>query len=186
MEKLYSLVIQPPEPILASIMSMKEQLAAEVGWFNSKNSVGHITICEFKATGTSIEVIKNQISKLCDALSPIVVYLNEFSTFSNGAFVINPDSNSKKRVKEIMKLFHKSLLIPSMKKSDNPHLSIARKLSPQNLIKANHLFTTINLNFVCDNVVLRLFDEDKKQFFVTDTFEFKSNKQSEAIQGELF
>lgn len=186
MEKLYSLVIHPPESILALVKSMKEQLAVEVGWFNSKNSVGHITICEFKATEKGIENIKNQISKVCNTLSPIEVHLNEFGSFPNGAFFIAPDNDSKKKLKHIMKRFHKSLLIPNMLKSDNPHLSIARKLKPENLAKANHLFTTIDLDFVCDSVVLRQFDENIKQFFVTDTFEFKGNSQPESVQGTLF
>jgi len=186
MEKLYSLVIQPPETILALVKSMKEQLATEVGWFNSKNSVGHITICEFQATDAVVQSIKNQISKLCDALSPAEVYLNEFGSFPNGAFFIAPDSDSKAILKYIMKRFHKSIHIRNIQKSDNPHLSIARRLSPENLVKANHLLTSIDLKFVCTSVVLRQFDENKKQFFVIDSFEFKENPQSEIIQGTLF
>jgi 2'-5' RNA ligase len=187
MEKTYSLVIHPSESILALVKSMKEQLYTQVGWFNSKNSVGHITICEFKATEKGIENIKNQILKICDALSPVEVYLNEFGSFpKNGAFFIAPDNDSKKSLKHIMKRFHKSLLIPNMEKSDNPHLTIARRLKPENLVKANLMFTTIDLNFVCDSVVLREFDENVKQFFVTDTFEFKGNPEPESIQGTLF
>ncbi len=165
---------------------MKEQLALEVGWFNSKNSVGHITICEFKATEIGIENIKNQIEKVCHTLSPQEVCLNEFGSFPNGAFFIAPDEASKKSLKHIMKRFHKSLLIPNMLKSDNPHLSIARRLKPENLLKANQLFTSIDLDFVCDSVVLRQFDEQKKQFFVINTFEFKGNSQPESIQQTLF
>lgn len=186
MEKLYSLVIHPPEAILDLVKSMKEQLASKVGWFHSKNSVGHITICEFRATDVAIEMIKNKISKLCETLTPVEVYLNELGSFPNGAFFIAPDNDSKNNLKHIMKQFHKLLRIPNMIKSDNPHLSIARKLTSKNLAQANHLFTSINLNFVCDSVVLRQFDENIKQFFITDTFEFKDNPQPKLIQGTLF
>jgi 2'-5' RNA ligase len=186
MEKLYSLVIHPPEAILVLVKSMKEQLATEIGWFNSKNSVGHITICEFKATDAAIQTIKNQINRLCDSMTPVDVCINEFGAFPNGAFFIAPDNDSKKSLKHIMKRFNQSLRIPNMLKSDNPHLSIARRLKPENLTKANRLFNTIDLNFVCDSVVLRQFDENIKQFFVTDTFEFKDNPQQEMIQGTLF
>ena len=123
---------------------------------------------------------------MCDTLTPVEVRLNELGAFPNGAFFIAPDNDSEKDLKHIMKRFHKSLRIPNMQKSDTPHLSIARKLKPENLVKANHLFTSINLNFVCDSVVLRQFDENIKQFFVTDTFEFKDNPQPELIQGTLF
>lgn len=186
MEKLYSLVIHPPESILSMVKSMKEQLATEVGWFNSKNSVGHITICEFNATEKGLEKIKNQIEKVCYTLSAVDVHLNEFGAFPNGAFFIAPDNDSKKELKHIMKRFHKSVLIPNMIKSDNPHLSIARRLKPESLIKANQIFTTIDLDFVCDSVVLRQFDENIKQFFVINTFDFKGNSQPESIQGTLF
>lgn len=186
MGKLYSLVLHPPEDILILIKSMKEQLAAEIGWYNSKNSVGHITIFEFKAADAEIESIKKQIIKLCDPLIPIEVRLNEFGSFPNGAFFIAPNDDSKKNLQHIMKHFNKLLQIPNMKKSDNPHLSIARRLSPEKLHKANQLFTAIDLHFVCDNVVLRLFDEHKKQFFVIDIFPFNNNPQPQLIQGTLF
>lgn len=186
MEKTYSLVIHPSEEILALIKSMKEQLAAEVGWFNSKNSVGHITICEFKATEKGLENIKNQIKKTCATLFAVDTHLNEFGSFPNGAFFIAPDTNSKKSLKRIMKQFHISLLLPNMLKSDNPHLSIARRLKPENLIKAKQMFTTVDLNFVCDSVVLREFDPKILQYFVIDTFEFGNNPQPEVIQGTLF
>lgn len=186
MEKLYSLVIHPPQDILDLVKSMKEQLAAEIGWYNSKNAVGHITICEFKATETAIDSIKKQISKLCAPITPVAVQLNAFDSFPNGAFFIAPSNDSKKELKPIMKQFNKSLQIFEMKKSDNPHLSIARRLSPENLAKANHLFTTIDLHFICNSVVLREFDENRKQFFAIDTFPFNNNKPEQFIQGTLF
>lgn len=187
MEKLYSLVIHPPEDILLLVKSMKEELFNEIDWFNSVNSVGHITICEFKATQKGLENIKKQIAKICDTLPPVKVHLNEFGSFpKNGAFFIAPDNDSKKNLKPIMKRFHKSLLIPNMKKSDNPHLSIARRLEPENLAVANRMFSEIDLHFLCDSVVLREFDKNIKQFFVIDTFPFNNNPQPELIQGTLF
>lgn len=186
MEKLYSLVIHPPEEILVLVKYMKEQLATEVGWFNSKNSVGHITICEFTATEEIIEIIKKQITQLCNSLNPVNVHLNELGSFPNGAFFIAPDSESKKDLKHIMKHFNKSLRLHNMKKSDNPHLSIARRLSPENLEKAKQFFTAIDVDFVCESVVLRQFDENKKQFFATHNFPFNENPREQFIQGSLF
>ena len=186
MENLYSLVIQPHEEILVLIKYMKEQLANEVGWYNSKNSVGHITICEFTATDEIIEIIKKKITQLCLPLHTVNVHLNKFDSFPNGAFFIAPDNESKMVLKHIMKHFNKSLRLHNMKKSDNPHLSIARRLSPENLEKANQFFNAIDLDFVCDSVVLRQFDQQKKQFFATDRFLFKNSPQEQFIQGNLF
>jgi hypothetical protein len=186
MEKQYSLAIYPSEAVISLVKSMKDQLAKEVGWFHSKNSVAHITICLFKATDTAIEIIKNQSSRLCDTLEPVEVCLNEFGSYPNGAFFIAPNEDSKNRLKPIMKRVHESLRIPNMQTNDDPHLSIARRLTPDKLEKANRLFTTIDLCFLCDSIVLRKFDENIKQFIVTDTFKFNSNPQPELIQGTLF
>jgi hypothetical protein len=186
MENQYSLAIYPSETIISLIKSMKEQLAKEVGWFHSKNSVGHITICEFKATDKSIVIIKNHLSKLCDSLEPIEVHLNGFGFYPNGAFFISPDEDSKNTLKPIMKRFHESLSIKNMQKSDDPHLSIARRLTPEKLERAKSLFTTIDTFFLCDGVVLRQFDGHIKQFAVIDEFKFNNNPQPELIQGSLF
>jgi hypothetical protein len=65
-----------------------------------------------------------------------------------------------------------------MQKSSDPHISIARRLTPENLGKAKHLFTTINASFLCDSIVLRKFDPTLKQFFITDTFPFSTHKKN--------
>lgn len=186
MEKQYSLAIYPSEAVIGLVKSMKEQLAQEVGWFHSKNSVGHITICEFKATDKEIEIIKNQLNRLCDVLEPVEVCLNGFGSYPNGAFFISPDEDSKNNLKPIMKRFHESLRIRNMQKSDDPHLSIARRLTPEKLEMAKSLFTAIEVYFLCDCVVLREFDEHVRQFAVIDEFKFNGNTQADFIQGSLF
>ncbi len=186
MEKQYSVAIYPSEAVIALVKSMKEQLAKEVGWFHSRNSVGHITICEFKATDKQIEIIKNQLNRLCDTLEPIEVSLNEFGSYPNGAFFMSPNEDSKNRLKPLMKQVHESLRNLNMQKSNDPHLSIARRLTPENLEKANRLFTTIDIHFLCDCILLRNFDENIKQFFVIHEFKFNSNAQPKLVQGTLF
>jgi 2'-5' RNA ligase len=187
MEKKYAIAILPPESIIALIKSMKEQLDKEIGWFHSKNSVGHITICEFMANEAILEIVKNRLIKLCDGLEPVEVSLTRFNSFPNGAFFMEPDEISKKKLTPIMKQVHKTLSLLSLKKSINPHLSIARGLDSEKLKKANQLFTTIDLCFLCESMVLREFDENRHQFFVTDTFKLNNNPKNPAfVQGTLF
>lgn len=186
MEKTYSIAIHP-ESIIALIKSIKEQLAKEIGGFPSKNSVGHITICTFKANETTLEIVKNRLIKLCDTLEPVEVNLSGFNSFPNGTFFMEPDEISKKKLIPIMKEVYKTLNMLSLKKSINPHLTIARGLDSEQLKKANQLFTTIDLSFLCESMVLREFDENIKQFFVTDSFKFNNNpKNPEFVQGTLF
>jgi 2'-5' RNA ligase len=186
MEKHYSVAIYPSEEVIALVKSMKLGLAKEVGWFHSKNSVGHITICQFKATDTEIEIIKNQLSNVCNTLEPIDVCLNEFGYYPNGAFFISPDNDSKNSLKPLMKKVQDSLHNLNMQKSDDPHLSIARRLTPKKLERAKSLFILIDIHFLCESIVLRKFDENIKQFFVIDEFKFKNNLQPALIQGTLF
>lgn len=164
---------------------MKATLAEKVGWFHSKNSVGHITICEFKASDAVIEKVKQQLVRLCDGFEPTAVILNGFDSYPNGAFFIAPDNTSKNKLKPIMKRINDTLLIKNLHKSDAPHMSIARKLSAEKIAVANEIFTSINTSFILESVVLRKFNETIKQFEVTDTFMFNNNP-TEGVQGSLF
>lgn len=181
----YSIAIHPSDELIAKIKNMKEQLATEVGWFHSKNAIAHITICEFEANDTDLERIKKQLVRICDSIQPITVKLDSFDHFPNGAFYINPDLNSKSVLQPIMKLFHNSLVVKTFHHSDVPHISIARRLSPENLNKASKLFTKIEESFFCDGIVLRMLDMEMKQFRVIDSFNFKGKEPLE-IQGSLF
>lgn len=165
---------------------MKEELAEAIGWFNSKNSIAHITINEFEADETVIERVKKQLFQITDTLEPVVVNLNTFDSYpNNGAFFIAPEINSKKSLKGIMKSINDRLVIKAMFKSNEPHLSIARRLTPEKTAIANSIFTSIDVSFLCDSVVLRKFNPEKKQFEVMDTFVFNNNPTI-AIQGSLF
>jgi 2'-5' RNA ligase len=186
MEKKYSIAFYTSETIIVLVKAMKKKLFEKVRWFNSKNSVAHITICEFIATDAAIEIIKNKLNLLCETFEPFEVYLNGFDSYSNGSFVITPNEDSKIKLKVIMKKVTKSLRSIKTKKSSAPHISIARKLKPDNLEIAKHLFTTVNTSFLCDTIVLREYNPIIKQFFITNTFTFNNNPQPEFIQGKLF
>lgn len=180
MEK-YTVVIYPSESVISLIKSVKEALAAEVGWFHSKNSVGHITICLFTATDVAVKKVKDKLRKICTDLKPVPICLNEFGSYPNGAFYIAPDSVSKKLLLPIMKQVNESLgFIPDLQINEDPHLTIARRLTPQKLERAKSLFKIIDINFLCDSIVLRIFDKNVKQYIVTDTFTFDGNSTSDA------
>lgn len=181
----YSIAIHPSPELIAKIKIMKEQLATEIGWFHSKNAIAHITICEFEANESDLERIKKQLERICNTISPVSVRLNDFGTFPNGAFFISPDSESISTLQPIMKSFHNVLVVKTTHHSNSPHLSIARKLSSENLIVASKVFHTIEESFLCDAIVLRKLNLEIKQFQVIDTFEFKGITSTE-IQGKLF
>ncbi len=186
MPHTYSIVLHPSDEIVAEIKMMKEKLAQEIGWFNSKNALAHITIGEFTATDLQLENITKQLTKISDSIEPTNVVLNHFNSYPNGAFFIGPNSYSKEKLLPIMKRFQKEIRFPIVHKSSDPHLSIARKLSLENLETASKMFPTIELEYHCKDVVLRRFDSDTKQFKIVAHFPFNGNTKPEFIQTSLF
>lgn len=184
MENKYSIAFIPDDSVIEEVKKMKLHLANEIGWYNSKNSLAHITICEF--TSTEIEIIIKQISRIIAGFIPFEVKLKGFDNYPNGAFFIKPSEKSNDDLKKIMKELNSSLNIKKMYKSSEPHLSIARNLDPEKLTIAQKLFEETELSFQCDKVFLRKLNLDKKQFEIVNSFEFKSEPSSQEIQGTLF
>lgn len=191
MIKRYSIAIYPSKYVIDFVKSMKDLFKSKVKdkWYSSCNSVGHITICEFEIDESQVDRFKQKLYEICDTFTPFQVYLDHFGVYENSnAFYIATTENSNIDLKPIMKKIQdscKSLKPLEFKKSNDPHMSIGRKLSPENLKIASELFTTIDIHFLCDSIVLREL-EPYKQFFVIETFPFGSNLQPALIQGSLF
>ncbi|GAA6765426.1 hypothetical protein AAFH68_13610 [Flavobacterium sp. CGRL1] len=185
MEKTYSVVFYS-KTLVEPVKKLKDFLRSKIDWYNSCNSEAHITICEFTIDDSQLDSFKQKLAKISDAFTPFQVNLDHFDSFPNaGAFFIGVTEDSKNNLVPIIKKTHETLK-PLKHKSDNPHLSIGRKLTPENLKIASELFTTIDLQFECNEIVLREFDPIIKQFFVIDSFKFGSNPEPEFIQGSLF
>ncbi|WP_313806969.1 2'-5' RNA ligase family protein [Flavobacterium sp.] len=184
MQNRYSIAISPPEEIILWVKYLKEELNKEVGWFNSKNARAHITINEFETSELRLENIKKQLTYICNGFEPITVHMNSYGCYQNGAFYIAPDACSKSGLKAIMNHLNNSLYISDKKTSNDPHMSIARRLSPEALCKAQEIFNTVDMHFTCDNVVIRQFNPGIKQFEIIDRFRF--NNKPLYSQGRLF
>ncbi|KFF03369.1 2'-5' RNA ligase family protein [Flavobacterium reichenbachii] len=187
MEKKFSVAVYPSQEVMDSVKTMKDYLKSKIDWYNSCNSTAHITICEFTIDESQINQYKEKLFKTADTFTPFSVHLDHFGSYENaGAFFIAPNEESKNKLKPIMKKIQETLKSLKLKKSDDPHMSIGRKLIPENLKIAAQLFTTIEIDFLCKEIVLRELDPVKKQFFVIDTFSFNGNTQPEFVQGSLF
>jgi 2'-5' RNA ligase len=186
MEKTYSVVFYS-KTLVEPVKKLKDFLRSKIKWYNSCNSEAHITICEFTIDESELDSIKRKLFKISDTFTPFQVSLDHFNSYPNsGAFFIAPDKDAEDNLKTVMKKIHQVLTSLKLKKSENPHMSIGRRLTPENLRIASELFTTIHLNFLCNEIVLREFDPIVKQFFVIDTIPFGSNPPPELIQGSLF
>lgn len=185
MEKTYSIVFYS-KTVIQPVKELKDLLKSKINWYNSCNSEAHITICEFTIEESQLDSIKQKLSKIANTFTPFQVSLNHFDSFpSAGAFFIGVNEDSKNNLVPIMKKTHETLKSLKLKKSDNPHMSIGRRLTPENLKIASELFKKIDLKFECNEIVLREL-EPHKQFFVIDTFPFGNNPEPEFVQGSLF
>jgi 2'-5' RNA ligase len=184
MQSTYSIVFQPPPEIVEEVKILKERLADKIGWYNSKNSLAHITIGEFLASVEQLELIKKQLTRIADSVMEVPITLDHYGSYPNGAFFIAPNTDSKIRLVPIMKRFQKETRFTITHKSVAPHVSIARKLTAEKMIIANELFTTVAMHFLCDAVILRRFNTDAKQFEEVASFPF--NGKAEPIQTSLF
>ena len=182
----YSIVFHPSETVIKAVNELKEQLSSKIGWFPSKNSLAHITICEFDYELATYENIKSGITTFCRYQNPFDVTFNAFENFKNGAFFIAPDTESKTKMAEIMKEIPKQIQLPVNHKSSEPHISIGRQLSAEQLKEAYNLFQKINLNFTCEGITIRVFNTERKQYDVLETIPFLSEIEPEKEQLNLF
>lgn len=170
----YSVVFHPSETVIKAVKEIKEQLSAKIGWFPSKNSLAHVTICEFAYELETYENIKSRIATYCRYQNPFEVTFNAFGNYTNGAFFIAAEAESKARMANIMKEIPKQIQFPVSHKSLEPHISIGRQLSDEQVKIAYSLFDKTDLNFVCYGITIRIFNPERKQYDVLETIPFLS------------
>lgn len=190
MEGKYSIALIPPPHIIQLFDDMKNQLFEKIEWFKSRNSKAHITIIEFYATEEQLQNIISKILKISDSIISVDVTFDHFDSFPNGAFYVAPDAASKDKLAVIMKRFHEAVKIISptnrIAKSDNPHLTIGRQLDELELKTAKELFQEINFSYHCKSVSIRVFNENRRQYDLFETYTFNGNPSEEIVQTSLF
>ena len=162
MKDLYSVAIMPPEDGLQIVKELKNKLFSRIGWYASVNSKAHITITEFVADEDELTHIVNQLSELTSFEKPIHLNFEGANNHKNGAVFLTPNENSKLALYALMKRIQEGLKIKNFYNSKDPHLSIGRKLSIENVEIALEIFTEVKLDFECAGIVIRKFNPDPK------------------------
>jgi hypothetical protein len=160
---LYSLVIFPPPEQMALINSHKQLLKNSIGWFGSANAAAHITVINFDDE-FSLHLYLNQIREFCKTAPIQNVVLNHWDSFGDRTFFIAPDPPSQQYLDQLIIDLHHYLGFKV--KNAHAHLSIARGLDAEKMKKAYGVFkdTKINLEFSCDAIYVRKFNEQTKQY----------------------
>lgn len=177
----YSIVFQPNENLVELVRAMKLELAEEIGWYNSKNSLAHISIVEFKAQVDEISRIHKQITRCSERFKPVTIHFQSFGTYPNGALYLEVDTKSKETLKEYSLQLTEEFQIKPLEKSDDPHLSIARKIE-----KALKLFSTPHITTEIAKIALRKFNPIKKQYAIIHSYPLLNLGDNRDKQLELF
>jgi hypothetical protein len=100
------------------------------------------------------------------------VVFNKVGRFG-GAYCLLPHNLSKKLLANLMRQFHKGKPFARKEKFDNPHISIGRNLTSEQLAFAEQLFSAriIRHEFLCADLAIRKFNPVKKQYEVYKRFE---------------
>lgn len=180
-----SVIIHPSDEVIEEVRLMKELLASKIGWYASKNSLAHLTINEFEAPETELETIKKKVTSISRYLKSESVIFDHFGTFPNGAFFLSPEPESKLYLKKTMQEVHQAFPYKTILKSFEPHISIGRKLSLEQIELGKSLLGDRSFSFMCDRLALRLFNTERKQFDIIGEYPFGGmNRGGE--QGVLF
>jgi len=182
----YSLCFQPDEVLIEQVKMLKLQLGEAIGWYNSKNSLAHLTIAEFQASEADIQRMQQQIQRCCTSFTPVETYLTEFGTYPNGTFFLAVDAIAKPQLREYAQKLFQTLQLKKAYKCTDPHLSIGRKLDPNKIQKAYALFEQPDLHFTCNQIVLRRLNTQRRQFDILSTYPFLSQPLIEDTQLTLF
>ncbi|MDR2222520.1 MAG: 2'-5' RNA ligase family protein [Flavobacteriaceae bacterium] len=182
----YSLCFQPDETTIEIVRQMKLQLSEYIGWYNSKNALAHITISKFQTDEIGIQKITTLVRQQCSTFVPTPVVFNSYGHYPNGAFFLAVAPENQIPLKAYAKKVCSKIALPNIYKSNEPHLSIARKLDSDKLQKALTYFEQPHLSFICNQVALRRFNPQRGQYDIIDIFPFLGLPSMEVEQLSLF
>jgi len=172
----YSLIILPPDEVIALVGKLKLRLHTESGkGYSSRKSMAHITIQEFWATENQLKKIILKLIKIAREEKGFAAVFDEVFCSEQTAF-FTPDDISKGGFKRLLERIRTQV---KGKCKSNAHISIGRKLSSEQLEISRKIFSTETLEFNCNRIALRKFNDKTKQFEVVQTFSFLGEESSE-------
>lgn len=170
----YSFVFQPDEEGMALVGGLKQRLRAafaeqfpdkEKGWYPSCNAKAHVTICAFEAHEDTLARAIEALQQTLTSERSQYVYFDHFSSFAGGAFYIAPTVHARSYLRDRARVVVQALsAFDLIEISDEPHISVARRLEPERLESAKKLLKSVDLSFMCSGVHIRRFNPDMGQY----------------------
>ena len=169
MDKTYSIVIHPKDPIIKLFRSFKNKLYNKIGVYGSCDSVAHITISEFKATDQELKYIIEKLRIIAqneecfDTIFDKVIYSDR-----SKSIIILPCEQGNENFKKLLRNVRQK--IKGYNSKSNAHLTIGRKLTHDQLLKSMDLFSDVRFDFHCNQIALRKFNQNIRQFEIIQIF----------------
>jgi 2'-5' RNA ligase len=173
--KQYSIAFMPPANQIAYVKSKKDALCATIGWYHSRNSLAHITVLEFEIPQHKEHKLCEVVAYLrqfCSGIHPFDVRFNCLNTLGK-AFCLLPSMNSEAFLSAVMKACVAKFPFMCFK-SSKPHITIGRKLDPNQLGLGRERFAAEkpDIRFMADGLYLRMLNERRGQYEVIAKFDF--------------
>lgn len=159
----YSVVICPPPDIVTTVAVLKNRLAELIGWYESKNSAAHISIISFETDEYGIETLKEFLKRFASLQFSFTVTFNDTGSFGK-AFCLAPEESSNTKLISLMKQFHHTSPKFPAARYYEPHISIGRNLTAEQVQIASTHIERVKMKFVGDNISLRKFNPDTRRF----------------------
>ena len=172
----YSIIILPSVKVNEKVSELKMKLFTESGKeYSSRKSIAHITVQEFWATENKLEKIILKLVKIAREQKCFPAEFDKVICSEQTAF-FSPKANSKD---DLVKLIKRLRLEVKGHIDSNAHISIGRKLSPQQIEISRNIFSNETLNFECYRIALRKLNDTRKQFEVVQIFPFLGKEVAE-------
>ncbi|WP_131555148.1 2'-5' RNA ligase family protein [Sphingobacterium deserti] len=170
--------------------SLKQRVRNLLGsWYPSCNSIAHISVCRMEVSQPQIEEVIDLLSKAMRYENSQHVYFDHFATYpSSGTFFIDPTVQSKMFLKQKMQRIVAEIeKVIKVDKANAPHLTIGRGLEKDHLgqMQVNAQFKSVDFDFRCASVLLRIFDAEKKRYFPLLEIPFGNEQPPNFETGQL-
>lgn len=172
----YSVVILPSDKAIGKVDELKMRLHIESNeQYASYRSMAHITVQEFWATENKLNKIILKLIKIAREQKCFPAEFDKVICSEQTAF-FSPKANSKDSLEKLIKRLRlevKGHIISSA------HISIGRRLSPQQIEISRNIFSHEKLNFDCNRIALRKLNDKIGQFEIVQIFPFLGEEISE-------
>ncbi len=186
----YLLVLKPSEDLIEKMTKIKADFYEKYKAESAKWGKPYIALVKFSQLQMMEERLVNRIKMIAMSLPAIKIELKDFGSFPTHTIYINVES--KTTVQQLVKQIKpaQSLMRTQDKKAhfmDNPHMAIARGLSPTQYEEAwlEYSHTHFTGKFIANSLLLLRRPEGTKPYHTIQSFDFM-NMPVVTTQGSLF